>query len=173
MDPFRERREVRGGGGGRRRARRTARGRGRRRRGRRPRRPTPIAAVKPPKRRKRKPSPDTPRTAFDIRPPAPRQSLLDAWQRIPHRVKWLGYHATAALAGWRLGWVDWGTDTAAWYANGHWLSPSAFALYGLGTVVVALYRRSRGWVWLAAWTAAIPVSSVVAGVLLYGTGYHP
>jgi hypothetical protein len=104
---------------------------------------------------------------------APRLSLLDAWDRIPPRVRWLTYHATAAGAGWRIGWVDWSTDTAAWYAADHWTSPSAIALYALGALVIAVYRRSRHWAWPVAWTAAIPVSSVVAGLLLYGTGYQP
>lgn len=104
---------------------------------------------------------------------APRLSLLDAWDRVPSRVRWLAYHATAAAAGWRIGWVDWATDTAAWYAHGHWVSPSAIALYALGGLLCAVYRRSRGWAWPVAWATAVPVSSVVAGVLLYGTGYQP
>jgi hypothetical protein len=103
----------------------------------------------------------------------PRQSLLDAWDRTPRRVRWLAHHATAAIPGWWLGWVAWGTDTAAWYAAGHWTSPSAFVLYGLGGMVLALYRRSRHWAWPAAWAATVPVASVVLGVLLYGTGYQP
>ncbi|UJV42059.1 hypothetical protein [Streptomyces sp. AMCC400023] len=105
--------------------------------------------------------------------PAPRKSLADAWDNTPPRLRWLAYHATAATAGWSLGWVDWATDTAAWYAAGHWLSPSGFVLYGLGCCVLALYRRARAWAWPFAWAAAIPVSSVVVGVLLYGTGYQP
>lgn len=102
---------------------------------------------------------------------SPRMSLLDAWDRTPRRIRWLAYHATAAAAGWRLGWVDWATDTAAWYADGHWNTPSAWVLYGLGAVALGLYRRSRTWAWPAAWAAAIPVSSVIAGIALYGTGY--
>lgn len=98
---------------------------------------------------------------------APRQSLTDAWDNTPPRLRWLAYHATAAGAGWWLGWVDWGTNTAAWYAAGHWVSPSAWVLYGLGGCALALYRRSRRWAWPVAWAAAVPVSSVVVGVLLY------
>jgi len=104
---------------------------------------------------------------------APRQSLLDAWDRTPRRIRWLAHHATAAVPGWWLGWADWGTDTAAWYAAGHWVSPSGLVLYGLGACVLALYRRSRAWAWPFAWAAAVPVSSVALGVLLYGTGYQP
>jgi hypothetical protein len=104
---------------------------------------------------------------------AARQSLLDAWDNVPRRMRWLIHHATAAAAGWPLGWVDWGTDTAAWYAAGHWTTPTAWVLYGLGGCVLGLYRRSRAWAWPAAWAAAVPVSSVAAGVLLYGTGYQP
>lgn len=103
----------------------------------------------------------------------PRQSLLDAWDRTPRRVRWLARHATAAVPGWWLGWVGWGTDTAAWYAAGHWTSSSAFVLYGLGACVLALYRRARVWAWPIAWAAAVPVSSIAFGVLLYGTGYQP
>lgn len=103
----------------------------------------------------------------------PRQSLLDAWDRTPRRLRWLAHHATAAVPGWWLGWIDWGTDTAAWYAAGHWTTPSAFVLYGLGGLTLAFYRRSRAWAWPFAWAATIPVSSVVVGVLLYGTGYQP
>lgn len=103
----------------------------------------------------------------------PRQSLLDAWDRTPRRVRWLAHHATAAVPGWWLGWIDWGTDTAAWYAAGHWASPSGLVLYGLGGCLLALYRRARAWAWPFAWAAAVPVSSVVVGVLLYGTGYQP
>lgn len=99
----------------------------------------------------------------------PRQSLTDAFDRIPPRTRWLLYHATAAAAGWRLGLVDWGTNTAAWYAAGHWTTPSAFVLYGLGVCAICLYRRARAWAWPAAWAAAIPVSSTVVGILLYGT----
>lgn len=107
----------------------------------------------------KKPHPDTPQ--------APRQSLLDAWDGIRPRTRWLVRHATAAAAGWPIGLVAWGTDTAAWYAAGHWTSPSAWVLYGLGGLLLALYRRSRTWAWPAAWAAAIPVSSIVLGVLLY------
>jgi hypothetical protein len=103
----------------------------------------------------------------------PRQSLLDALDRTPRRVRWLIYHGTAAGAGWWLDWVNWSTDTAAWYAAGHWTAPSAWVLYGLGACACGLYRRSRGWAWPFAWAAAVPVSSVVVGVLLYGTGYQP
>lgn len=98
---------------------------------------------------------------------APRESLLEATARIPRRIRWLIYHATAAGAGWWLGWVDWSTNTAAWFAAGHWTSPDAWVLYGLGGVVLALYQRSRAWAWPVAWCAAVPVSSIVLGVLLY------
>lgn len=101
----------------------------------------------------------------------PRESLLEATARIPRRIRWLTYHASAAGAGWWLGWTGWATDTAAWYAAGHWVSPSAFVLYGFGGLLIALYRRSRAWAWPAAWAAAAPVSSIALGVLLYGTGY--
>lgn len=129
--------------------------------------PTPPPAKPSRKPRRQRPAPGPEQQAD------PRQSLLDAWDRTPRRVRWLAHHATAAVPGWWLGWVDWGTDTAAWYAAGHWTTTSAFVLYGLGACALALYRRSRHWAWPAAWAAAIPVSSVALGVLLYGTGYQP
>lgn len=128
----------------------------------------PKTVRKKPKRR----DPATPRSAWDTSPPAPRQSLIDAWNRIPSRLKWLAFHATAAAAGWRIGWVNWSTDTAAWFAANHWTSGSAWVLYALGLAAVALYWRARTLIWPAAWCAAVPVSSVVVGILLYGTGYH-
>jgi hypothetical protein len=131
----------------------------------------PPAKPKKPKKR-RQPTPGTPRAAFDHRPESPRQSLLDAYDRTPHRLKWLTYHAAAAAAGWWLGWVGWATSTAAWLAAGHGTSISAWVLYALAALVIALYRRTRAWLWLAAWAAAIPACSVVVGVLLYGTGHY-
>ena len=103
------------------------------------------------------------------RPAAPRLSLLDAAAGLRPRIRWLIYHSTAAAAGWPLGLVNWATHTAAWYAQGHWTSTSAWVLYGLGLCALSLYRRSRAWAWPAAWAAAIPASSVTVGVLLYGT----
>lgn len=142
--------------------------------------PAPSGPEEPPGPVVQEPAANTPKKPGHQRPafrkptrPAPRQSLADAWDNVPPRLRWLGYHATAAGAGWCLGWVGWGTDTAAWYAAGHWASPSGFVLYGLGACALALYRRSRTWAWPFAWAAAIPVSSVVVGVLLYGTGYQP
>jgi hypothetical protein len=139
-------------------------------------RPTSDTKKRKPKRRRRRArgrNPDAPRTAWDTRPPHPRQSLIEAWDRIPYRLKWLGSHLAAAAAGWRLGILDWATDTTAWYAAGHWTSPSAWVLYALGVCCAALYRRARRWAWPVAWAATVPVSSVVVGVLLFGTGYHP
>ncbi len=123
--------------------------------------PEPAPAQRPRKRRTARP------TYREDRPYPPRQSLLDAYARTPSRVRWLIYHATAAGAGYPLGWIDWGTDTAAWYADGHWTTPSAWVLYGLGLCAVGLYRRTRTWAWPIAWAAAVPVSSIALGVLLY------
>ncbi|MBQ0827690.1 hypothetical protein [Streptomyces tagetis] len=117
---------------------------------------------------------DTPPAHSAAHPPArrhtPPQSLLDAWAAIRPRSRWLIHHATAATAGWPLGLVDWGTNTAAWYAAGHWTTPSAWVLYGLGLCAISLYRRARTWPWPLAWAATIPISSVSVGLLLYGTG---
>lgn len=128
--------------------------------------PKPAPPTPPAEKRKR-PKPGTPRTAWDTHPPSPRQSLTEAWDAVPYRLRWLGYHATAAAAGWHIGLVNWATNTAAWFAAGHWTASSAWVLYGLGLCAVGLYRRARTWLWPAAWLAAVPVSSTVVGVLLY------
>lgn len=135
--------------------------------------PKPSAArPKKPKKRRRKPPPGAPRTAWDTQRPSPRQSLLDAWDRTPYRLKWLALHTTAAAAGWRIGLVTWSTNTAAWYAGGHWTSSSAWVLYALGICAIALYRRARIWAWPVRLIASAPISSAAVGILLYGTGYH-
>ncbi|MCM8555363.1 hypothetical protein [Streptomyces sp. STCH 565 A] len=117
------------------------------------------------------PPPGTPPAHPAAQPPAqrhtPPQSLLDAWAAIRPRSRWLIHHATAATAGWPLGLVDWGTNTAAWYAAGHWTTPSAWVLYGLGLCALSLYRRARAWAWPLAWAATIPIASTTLGVLLY------
>jgi hypothetical protein len=56
----------------------------------------PAANAKKRKKKRKPRDPAAPRAAFDHRPESPRQSLLDAWDRIPARLKWLGYHAGAA-----------------------------------------------------------------------------
>lgn len=140
---------------------------------------TPAKAKKPKakaKKRRRKQAkrhhPTTPRSAWDSQPQDPRQSLLDAWDGIPYRLKWLAVHLTAAAVGWRIGLVTWSTNTAAWFAAGHWTSTSAWVLYVFAGLVAALYRMGRGWAWPFRLLASVPIASVVVGVLLYGTGYH-
>jgi hypothetical protein len=123
-------------------------------------------------KRPKRHDPTAPRTAWDAPSQSPRQSLLDAWTNVPPRLKWLIYHLTAAAVGWKLGWVTWSMNTAAWFAAGHAMSVSAFVLYGLGVLAIGLYRRTRRWAWPVAWAAAIPVTSAVAGLLLYGSGYE-
>ncbi|NYV72966.1 hypothetical protein [Streptomyces sp. UH6] len=108
--------------------------------------------------------------AAPARRPATRQSLTDAYARIPARIRWLAYHSSAAAAGWQLGWVQWSTDATAWITATGWTHPHSLALYALGGGAVALYRRLSRSLVLVAWAAAIPVSSATAGVLLYGTG---
>jgi hypothetical protein len=133
----------------------------------------PVApGPKPGKKKRKKPKAGAPRTAWDTQPPSPRQSLAEAWDAVPYRLKWLIQHSIAAAAGWRLGWVGWATDTAAWFAAGHWTAPSAWVLYVIGALAVALYSRTRsGWRWVVACACAVPVTSTVVGVLLYAP--HP
>lgn len=120
------------------------------------------------KKRKR-PGPDTPRSAWDTRPPSPRESLLDAWDRVPYRLKWLGYHAAAAYLGWAFGLVSYATYVTAWIADTGLVGVQAAFWYGAAGATFLLHHRTRGWWWPVAWLAAVPASSVVVGVLLHGT----
>jgi hypothetical protein len=137
--------------------------------------PQPVskapAKTKKQKQKQRKgsrPSPDTPRSAFDTRPPSPRQSLLDAWAGVPYRLKWLGYHAAAAYLGWSVGLVGYVTYVTTWIAATGF-GPQAIFWCCAGAATFLLHHRTRAWWWPVAWLAAIPATSVVAGVLLYGT----
>lgn len=141
-----------------------------------PKGPKPTAAVKakpqakPRKRKKRKarrPGPNTPHTPWDAHPQSPRQSLIEAYDRIPYRLKWLGYHATAAYLGWTCGLVDYATYVTRWIADTGTVGPQAFFWYVTGAATFLLYRRTRGHWWPVAWCAAVPVTSTVVGVLLY------
>jgi len=72
---------------------------------------------KPREEQSSRPAPGAARTAWDTRPPAPRQSLTEAWDRVPYRLKWLGYHSSAAYLGWSVGLVDWATHVTSWIAT--------------------------------------------------------
>lgn len=138
--------------------------------------PTPTATSNPkPKKtagkKRRLPKPGAPRTAWDTRPPSPRQSLADAWDRIPYRLRWLAYHGTSAYLGWSIGLVDWATYVTAWIAHTGPVGPQAIFWYAAAGATVLVYRRTRGWWTPVAWLAAVPVSSTVVGVLLYAP--HP
>ncbi|MFB6858153.1 hypothetical protein ACFCWV_37590 [Streptomyces sp. NPDC056341] len=95
-----------------------------------------------------------------------RTSLADALAALTPKQRWLLTHGTAAAAGWLIGLVNWGTDTARWFAAGHRMSSSAWTNYGLAAIVI--YRRTRHRPFPVAWLAAVPVSSVTLGALLYG-----
>jgi len=140
--------------------------------------PTKAAKEKPAKprtkARKKKPKkakPGAARTAWDTRPTSPRQSVIEAWAAVPYRLKWLTYHASAAYLGWSVGLVDWATYVTAWIADTGLIGVQACFWYAAAGATVVLYRRTRRW-WLpVAWLAAVPLSSTVAGVLLYAP--HP
>jgi hypothetical protein len=135
--------------------------------------PTAAPAKNPKKKpRRRRPTPNTPRSAFDSRPPSPRQSLVEAWDRVPWRLKWLTYHASAAYLGWSVGLVGWVTYVTAWTANGHLASPQAIFWYATGASTLLLHHTTRSRWWPVAWLCAVPATSTVVGVLLYGTP-HP
>lgn len=137
--------------------------------------PEPAAAAKRKpkakarKKKRRKTRPAAARTAWDTRPPSPRQSLIDAWDNVPYRLKWLAYHASAAYLGWSMGLVDYATYVTAWIVDTGLIGVQAFFWYGAATCTFLLYRRARTWWWPIAWLAALPAASTVTGVLLYGT----
>lgn len=120
-------------------------------------------------KKRKEPKPGAPRTAWDTRPPAPRQSLAEAWNNVPFRLRWLAYHASAAYLGWSMGMVGWSTYVTGWIADTGPAGPQAFFWYAAAGATFLLYRRTRAWWWPVAWLAAVPVSSTVVGVLLYGT----
>lgn len=135
----------------------------------------PKPPAKPKQKRKlsrKKPTVDTPRSAFDTRPPSPRQSLVEAWDRVPYRLKWLAYHASAAYLGWSIGLVGWVTYVTAWIARTGLVGPQAIFWYLAGAATLLLHHRTRRWWPPVAWLAAVPAASTVVGVLLYGTP-HP
>lgn len=123
-----------------------------------------------PKKRK-KTKPGAPRAGADTSPGAARQSLADAWDNIPTRLKWLAYHASAAYLGWSTGLVGWSTYVTAWIAATGPAGPQAVFWYVAAAGTVLVYRRTRSWWTPAAWLAAVPVTSTVVGVLLYAP--HP
>ncbi|MEU4168884.1 hypothetical protein AB0F46_18650 [Streptomyces sp. NPDC026665] len=139
--------------------------------------PKPKTAKKPrtakPKQKKGKKAgrrrPGQARTAWDSRPPSPRQSLAEAYDRIPYRLKWLAYHASAAYLGWTAGLVSWVTYVTAWIAATGLGTMQAALWYGTAAAAFLLYRQTRRRWFPVAWLAAVPASSVVVGVLLYGT----
>jgi hypothetical protein len=142
--------------------------------------PAPVAKTKPKpasksprkaSKKQGKPKPGAARAAVDTRPPSPRQSLAEAWDRVPYRLKWLGYHASAAYLGWTVGLVDWATYVTAWIADTGLVGPQAFFWYAAAGGTVLVYRRTRGWWRPVAWLAAVPATSTVVGVLLYAP--HP
>ncbi|MFE5681717.1 hypothetical protein [Streptomyces sp. NPDC056512] len=111
----------------------------------------------------------TPRERARPRRESPRRALAEAAPNLSPRMRWLALHATTAAAGYPIGLTSWGTDTAAWFAAGHWTASSAWTLYALGAMGLALYRRTRRSSFVLSWIGAVPVSSVALGVLLYGT----
>jgi hypothetical protein len=130
----------------------------------------PAGKAKKRRKKRKKPGPDTPRSAFDGREQSPRQSLLDAWGAVPYRLKWLAYHAAAGYLGWAVGLVDWVTYVTNWIATTGLIGPQAFFWYGAAALPRSCCTGAPAARWLpVAWLAAVPATSTVAGVLLYGT----
>lgn len=132
--------------------------------------PKKTAGKRRPKAKKRKSG--AARSAWDTTPPSPRQSLIEAWDAVPYRIKWLAYHASAAYLGWSMGLVDWATYVTAWIADAGFTNPQSIFWYCVAAATCLLYRRTRPWPLPLAWLAAVPVTSTLTGVLLYGTP-HP
>ena len=129
----------------------------------------PQAKSKKRKKKRKRPAPNTPRSAFDTPDTTPRQSLLDAWGAVPYRLKWLAYHAAAGYLGWSIGLVGWWTYVTAWIAETGLVGWQAIFWYVVAVLEFLVYHRTRG-AWLpVAWLAAVPATSTVVGVLLYGT----
>lgn len=131
----------------------------------------PDAEPAPVRRARRQPLHRRPAYTHPAPARSPRQSLLDAYDRMPPRIKWLAYHASAAYAGWELGFVDYATHVTAWIAETGLVGPQAFVWYVVAAVSALLYRRFSRAVLPVSWAAAVPVSSIVVGVLLYAP--HP
>ncbi|MFJ9128923.1 hypothetical protein ACIRJS_32960 [Streptomyces sp. NPDC102340] len=97
----------------------------------------------------------------------PRQSLMDALDNVPPRIRRLAANLAAAGLGWSLGWVAFAEDVVAWiHAHGPTDAQSIF-WFVVGLACLALYRRSRRWWWPVAWMASVPAATALAGVLLY------
>ena len=107
-----------------------------------------------------------------IAAPAPRMSLLEAAANVPRRLRWLILHASAAAAGYRLGWVPYSTRTAAWIAAHGFLNVSSMFWVGCGIGCEFLRYRMRNHRLPIRWLAAVPISSIVIGTLFYGTGWQ-
>ncbi|MFJ1650084.1 hypothetical protein ACIOC2_01450 [Streptomyces sp. NPDC088337] len=104
--------------------------------------------------------------------PAPRLALVDAYARVPLRIRWLILHGTAAAAGYRIGLVQFSTRSAAWIAENGLLQLSSLVWYAVGFGCELLRRRFAHRILVVRWTAALPIASIVTGTLLYGTGWH-
>ncbi|MFE3853414.1 hypothetical protein ACFXPN_20040 [Streptomyces griseorubiginosus] len=121
-------------------------------------------------KRSRRRGPGVPQSPLD-RPPAPRQSLLDAYAAVPLRIRWLVLHTSAAAAGYRMGWVDYATRTAAWIAANGFLTASAIFWYAIAAGCEFLRHRFQRSRLPIRWLAAVPIASIVLGTLLYGTDW--
>lgn len=119
--------------------------------------------------RSRRPRANEPRALVDA--PPMRRSLLDAYAAVPPRIRWLLVHLSAAAAGYALGWVDWATRTTAWIFDNGPLTPTAMVLYGLAVACECLRYRTRTWRLPVRWLCAVPITSIVIGAALYGTGW--
>lgn len=129
------------------------------------------ASARSPRRARRRRSTGNRPAYREDQPHTPRQSLLDAYASVPPRVRWLVYHGSAAALGYRIGWVHFSTDTAAWIAQHGLTDRQSLFWYAVDIGAVLLYRKFSPALLLVGWAATVPIASIVTGTLLYGTGY--
>ena len=111
-------------------------------------------------------------TGAPIAAPAPRMSLLDAAANVPPRVRWLALHLSAAAVGYDIGIVQFSTRFAAWIADNGLLNVTGVTWCCCGVAAEFLRHRFARYRLPIRWVAAIPISSIVIGTLLYGQGWQ-
>ncbi|RPK58103.1 hypothetical protein EES44_24535 [Streptomyces sp. ADI96-15] len=102
---------------------------------------------------------------------AQKKALIEAFTGLSPKAKHLLYNGTALGAGFWIGVPQFFTDEVAYLAATYdsWTEFYVVIWYGVALAIALLDFRTRGWFPLFAWTARIPLVSMIIGVLLYGT----
>lgn len=100
-----------------------------------------------------------------------RQAPVEWWRTMPARNKWALYNGTAVACGWALHAPQWVTAETAYLVTTYhsWTDIHVYTWYCIAALAWAVDYQARGWHWLLALPARIPLASIVVGVLLYGT----